>query len=85
MWWLLWIALGATALYGLHRLALWAERRGWIYYRQHRAPAGAAGLAMLEATSLIDPAVEHVIEETRGVRARAEQDDQGEGRPGLGG
>ena len=82
MWWLLWMALAASVLLGLHRLALWAEGWGWIYYREHRAPAGAAGLAMLEVTSLLDPAVEHVVEEARGARARAEQDESGEGAPG---
>ena len=82
MWWLLWVALAASVLFGLHRLALWAEGRGWIYYREHRAPAGAAGLAMLEVTSLLDPAVEHVVEGARDARARAEQGENGEGAPG---
>jgi hypothetical protein len=82
VWWLLWVALAASILFGLHRLALWAEGRGWIYYREHRAPAGAAGPAMLEVTSLLDPGVEHVVEEARDARARAEQDESGEGAPG---
>ena len=83
MWWLLWVALAATALYGLHRLALWAESRGWIYYRQQRMPPGAAGMALLEVTSLLDPAVEQVIEETRGEQARAQADESaaGSGEP----
>jgi hypothetical protein len=84
MWWLLWVAPAVSALYGLHRPALWAEGRGWIYYREHRAPAGAAGLAMLEVASLVDPAVEHVIEEERGFRARADRDESREGAPGPG-
>jgi len=79
MWWLLWVSLAAAALYGLHRLALWAEGRGWVYYRTHRAPVGSAGMAMLEVTSILDPAAEYVIEETRDSRARAEQDESGEG------
>ena len=37
MTWLLAAGLVAAAiaavLYGLHRLATWAERNGWIYYR----------------------------------------------------
>ncbi|MBP1632277.1 MAG: hypothetical protein H6Q11_565 [Acidobacteria bacterium] len=82
MWWLLRMALAASVLFGLHRLALWAEGRGWIYYREHRAPAGAVGLAVLEVTSLLDPAVEHVVEEARDARARVEQDESGEGAPG---
>ena len=82
MWCLLWVTLAAAALYGLHRLARWAEGRGWIYYREHRAPPGAPGLALLEVASLLDPAVEHVIEEAREERARAEQEESGEGAPG---
>jgi len=78
------VCLAAVALYGLHRLAVWAEGRGWIYYRSHRMPAGAGGLAMLEVTTLADPATEHVIEETRAEQARAEQDESGEGLPGPG-
>ena len=79
MWWLLWVGLAAAALFGLHRLALWAEARGWIYYRTKRMPAGAAGLAMMEVTSIIHPQVEHVIEETRARQALAEHDEAGQG------
>jgi hypothetical protein len=82
VWWLLWVGLAMAALYGLHRLALWAEGRGWIYYRTHRMPVGSAGMAMLEITSLLDPAAEHVVEELRDARSRAEQDESGEGSPG---
>ncbi len=82
MWWLLWVGLAMAAPYGLHRLALWAEGRGWIYYRTHRMPVGSAGMAMLEITSLLDPAAEYVVEELRDARARAEQDESGEGSPG---
>ena len=80
MWWLLWVGLAVAGVYGLHRLALWAESRGWIYYRAKRMPPGAAGLAMLEVTSIIDPAAEHIIEELRAEKARAEQDESGQGR-----
>jgi hypothetical protein len=79
VWWLLWVGLAAIGLYGLHRLALWAEARGWIYYRTKHAPPGAAGLAMMEVTSILHPQVEHVIEEVRSEQARAEQDESGEG------
>jgi hypothetical protein len=84
VWWLLWLGLAVLAVYGLHRIALWAEGRGWIYYRIHRAPVGAAGMAMLEVTSLLDPAAEHVIEETRAEQIRVEQGEAGEGLSGPG-
>jgi hypothetical protein len=84
MWWLLWVGLAALGLYSLHRLALWAEARGWIYYRTRRMPPGAAGLAMMEVTSIIHPAVEHVVEELRSEQAQAELDERGEGAPPSG-
>jgi len=82
MWWLLWTGVALAGLYGLHRLALWAESRGWIYYRTRHMPAGAGGLALLEVTSVLDPQVTHVIETTRAQQAQAEQDESGQGRPG---
>jgi hypothetical protein len=33
--------VAVAALYGLHRLGLWAERRGWIYYRKKHGSDGA--------------------------------------------
>ena len=84
MWWLLWVALGVAAFYGLHRLALWAEGRGWIYYRRRRMPPGSAGMVFLEVASILDPGVEHVIEATRDFSARADQDESGESPPGPG-
>ena len=82
MWWLLWVGPALVGLYGLHRLALWAESRGWIYYRTKHMPPGAAGMAMLEVTSILDPQVTHIIEETRGQQARAEQHEAADGGPG---
>jgi hypothetical protein len=50
-------------LYSLHRLALWAERRGWIYYRNKRGNSGAIGNAFLEVQAMIEPSKRHVLEE----------------------
>ena len=81
MWWLLWVGLALAGLYGWHRLALWAESRGWIYYRTNHAPPGAAGLAMMEVTSILQPQVEYVVEEVRSEQAQAATDESGEGAP----
>ena len=62
--------------YGVHRFALWAEARGWVYYKNSKRPP-APWLGTLEA--IYKPEVEHVIEETSGVSARADQDESGEG------
>ena len=42
-------------IYLLHRLALWAESRGFIYYLHSRPSRSALGNAFLEAQSLVEP------------------------------
>jgi hypothetical protein len=65
----------AALLFGLHRLAMWAEERGWIYYRKGRGSSGSGARAMFEAQSLAHPSTRHVIEERR--RSELERvDDQ---------
>lgn len=63
IWW-----LGGLMVLGyvLHRLALWAESRGWIYYRSSRGSGGAAlSNAMSEFEAVLNPAAEHRLEEER--------------------
>ena len=45
-----WIAAvsALVALYGLHRLALWLEARGWLYYI-HKKPARGVVLRRVHA------------------------------------
>jgi len=72
----LWLVLIAAALYALHRFALWAESRGWIYYMKSHGSSTRAGSAMLEVQQLLEPSKKHIIEvkqDQRGV-----EDDQGE-------
>ncbi len=79
MWW--WIALGLVVLvaagYGLHRAALWAERRGWIYYSKDRPRPLPIG--MLE--EIYHPSIEHLVVELGEEAIRADQDESGEGKP----
>ena len=47
---LLWVMLvpaGLAALYGLHRLGLWMEQRGWLYYWHKKPGAGARSFVAL--------------------------------------
>lgn len=61
-----WIGGLVVAGYVLHRLALWAESRGWIYYRSSRGRGGAAlSNAMSEFEAVLNPAAEHRLEEER--------------------
>lgn len=62
--------------YGLHRLASWAESRGWIYYLKRRGSSGTLGNAFLELQTMIDPSKKIVLEERR--REVHEEDDEGD-------
>src|SRR5262249_8623654 len=55
--WLLWglVAIGAVAVvYGLHRLGLWLEERGWLYYRNKR-PSSSPMSAFVAMQQFIEP------------------------------
>jgi hypothetical protein len=71
---------GLTAvatLYCFHRLALWAERRGFIYYRKKHGSSGTLSSAVLEVQSLFDPSKLYVLEE----KTRDQVEDQESGDP----
>jgi len=50
-------------LYTIHRIAVWAEGRGWIYYLKKQGSSGALGNAFLEVQAMIEPSAKHVLEE----------------------
>src|SRR5215218_4310886 len=60
-----WISAVIAALYALHRLALWMEGRGWLYYMHKRGSSGSLGSAFLEVHALMDPGKRHVLEVVR--------------------
>ncbi|MFN0017609.1 MAG: hypothetical protein ACKVP0_05065 [Pirellulaceae bacterium] len=47
--------------YGLHRLCLYLEERGYMYYL-HKKPQGSAAPMLLDMREIIQPSVRHVIE-----------------------
>jgi hypothetical protein len=69
------LATGAI-LYAMHRLALWAEARGWIYYLRSKTTSSTLGNAFLEVQSLIEPGKRHLVEIRQ--EEAVEEDDQGE-------
>jgi len=81
----LFIAVAAVVVYCLHRLAIWMEDRGWIYYRHHKGGA-SVGNAFLEAQTLVDPGARHLLEVQR--EEWVDEDESGDpppsddGRPG---
>jgi hypothetical protein len=80
---LLWGAVilgGPAALYGLHRLALWLEDRGQLYYRRERPAGGAAG-GFTALQELVEPHTKHVYQVRDEARPHAERDAPGQGDP----
>ena len=57
----LWIGGVAVALFLIDRLAIWAEDRGWIYWRRKKAQTGALGAALMELNTFTNPSAEHVV------------------------
>jgi len=70
-----WILGIVVALYLAHRLAVFAEDRGWIYYRR-RGSASSMGNAMLEVQSMFEPGQRAVLEER--LRDGAEAEESGD-------
>lgn len=61
---IIWIA-GAIAvlagLYGLHRLALWLERKGYIYYTK-RGSASGFGNGIQGVQQIFEPGIRYVVD-----------------------
>lgn len=70
------ILAGILVLYGLHRLALEAEDRGWIYYLRRKPSSSALGNAFLEVQSLVEPEKRQLAEIRKA--EEVEEDDQGD-------
>jgi len=67
----LWIAATAAAFYALHRLALWMEARGWLFYLNRRpSSSGSTGDLFLGVHSLIDSSATYRQEARRLDEAR---------------
>lgn len=59
---LFWGIVIVVALLALDRLLLWAEERGWIYYRRYKPRRGASTYHLMEIHSTFEPGFEEVIE-----------------------
>jgi hypothetical protein len=80
LWWGLAVVGGGAALYGLHRLGLWLEQRGWLYYR-HRKSGGSAAGCFIALQEFIEPPVRHVRQIKEEKRRPAEEEAGGQGEP----
>jgi hypothetical protein len=63
-WWG-WAMILLALLVTFDRSMVALERRGHVYWRRSKAPAGTASTAMLAVQALLEPAAEHVVEERR--------------------
>ena len=65
MTYVLWAVAAAVALLVLDRLLLWAERRGWIYYRKVRPVRGVSQYHLTELSTMLGgpplPAIEEEV------------------------
>ena len=66
----------ATVLFLLHRLGLWLEARGWLYYRHRNPSGGGAGNALQEFNAFLNPSARQVIEVQQ--KDSKQRDDQGD-------
>lgn len=80
--WLAIVVAVAAGLYGLHRLLVWAEGRGWIHYRRQSATRASVGSAFLEVHALMEPSKTHVLEVREEDERRDEAAEDEGGRPG---
>jgi len=46
----------------LHNIALWMERKGWIYYKHTKPSRSRLGNAFLEVQSILEPGKKHIIQ-----------------------
>ncbi|HSJ72224.1 MAG TPA: hypothetical protein VLA29_11335 [Acidimicrobiia bacterium] len=69
------LALGVAALI-VHVALTWADRRGWVYYRNPRRPPPRS-LGLLE--EIYQPSVHHLVEEM--VSKETEADTEATGAP----
>ncbi|MGB7622296.1 MAG: hypothetical protein WBN92_08105 [Terriglobia bacterium] len=67
-----WVVLLGVAVVVLHYFALWAESRGWIYYKRRKGSPGSVGNALLQIQAIFEPGKEHVLE------ARLKDDEEQE-------
>jgi hypothetical protein len=63
--------LGA-AFYGLDRLCLWLEHRGWLYYRKNK-PSSSPTSAWVAMQRFLEPGAKHVVELSR---ERSNEDEE---------
>lgn len=76
------VAGTVAALFALHKLAQWAESRGWIYYQQRHGSWDAVGAAMSEVHQIYRPGERYVKVLKEDAHVHEEDDDVSGGPAG---
>jgi len=64
---------GPAALYGFHRLCLWLEKRGWLYYK-HKNPTSSPASCFVALQQFLEPPTQHVHQVKEEKRHQANED-----------
>ena len=62
----------------IHLLALWMERKGWIYYWHTQGSSSRVGNAFLEIQSMLESSKKHIVEVRKEEKKEEEQKGEGE-------
>jgi hypothetical protein len=62
--WVGWFLAATVVVWSLDRLALWAEDRGWVYWRRRHGTGGSATV-LGDVFLLFQPNRAHVVEEQK--------------------
>ena len=73
---LVWASIAVLAVVVVDRALLWAESRGWLYYRRNKPRGGASAYHFLEMSSILDPTFNEVIEMK--VQEEKQEDESGD-------
>src|SRR6516225_7829084 len=60
-----------AALYGLDRLGLWLEDRGWLYYRRKKPTSGSMS-SLVAMQQFVEPSIKHVVEVRQAKRSETD-------------
>ena len=58
----LWLAGAVAAFFALDQLGLWAERKGWVYWRKTKRRGSAMSDILTGLDAVTNPAAQHVAE-----------------------
>lgn len=70
----------AVLLFALDRVGVWAEKKGWVYWRHRNTSSSAGAMVLGPLTEVFQPSYSHVVEEERRLLAGAEQATGDKGR-----